>query len=52
MPLPELVPGSNPARDDVQQTTFTYDVIGRYICNNWHGIVAAQGHTPIRSMQL
>lgn len=43
MPLQELVPTANPARDDVQQTAFTYDVIGRYICNNWQEIVAAQG---------
>jgi len=43
MPLQELVPAANPARDDVQQTAFTYDVIGRYICNNWQEIVAAQG---------
>ena len=43
MPLQELVPGSNPARDDVQQTTFGYDVVPRYICNNWQEITAAQG---------
>ena len=43
MPLQELVPGPNPARDDVQQTAFTYDVVGRYICNNCQEIVAAQG---------
>jgi hypothetical protein len=43
MPLNELLPGSNPARDDVQQTDFGYDVVSRYICNNWQEIVAAQG---------
>ena len=43
MPLQELAPDPNPARDDVQQTAFTYDVVGRYICNNWQEIVAAQG---------
>src|SRR5207237_2011626 len=42
MPLPELVVGPNPARDDVQQTTCSYDVLGRYICNNWQEITAAQ----------
>jgi len=42
MPLQELVPSPNPARDDVQKTAFTYDVVGRYICNNWQEIVAAQ----------
>ena len=43
MPLNELFPGSNPARDDVQQTDFGYDVVSRYICNNWQEIAAAQG---------
>lgn len=43
MPLQELISGSNQARDDVQQTAFTYDVIGRYVCNNWQEIAAAQG---------
>src|SRR5216684_7964139 len=43
MPVQELVPGPNPARDDVQQTAFTCDVVPRYICNNWQEIVAAQG---------
>ena len=43
MSLQELIPGSNPARDDVQQTAFGYDVLARYICNNWQEIVAAQG---------
>ncbi|MDB5376949.1 MAG: Glucosemethanolcholine oxidoreductaseNAD binding site [Rubritepida sp.] len=43
MPLNELVANANPARDDVQQTDFGYDVIPRYICNNWQEITAAQG---------
>ena len=43
MPLQELVNGANPARDDVQQTSFSYDVLGRYICNNWQEVTAAQG---------
>src|SRR5229473_6063531 len=43
MPVPELIPGPNPARDDVQQTAFGYDVVPRYICNNWQEIAAAQG---------
>ncbi len=38
MPLPELITGSNAARDDVQQTAFGYDVLPRYICNNWQEI--------------
>ena len=32
-----------PARDEVQQTAFGYDVLGRYICNSWQEIAAAQG---------
>ena len=43
MPLQELVSGPNPAREDVQQTSFSYDVLGRYICNNWQEVTAAQG---------
>jgi choline dehydrogenase-like flavoprotein len=43
MPLQELVNGPNAARDDVQQTAFTYDVLGRYTCNAWQEILAAQG---------
>jgi choline dehydrogenase-like flavoprotein len=43
MPLRALVPGPNPAPDDVQQTDFGYDVVPRYICNNWQEIAAAQG---------
>jgi len=43
MPLNELLPGSNSARDDVQQTDLAYDVVGRYVCNNWQEIEAAQG---------
>src|SRR5262249_1674858 len=43
MPLNELVASSLPARDDVQQTDFGYDVVPRYICNNWQEIAAAQG---------
>jgi hypothetical protein len=42
MPVPELMPGQQPARDDVQQTAFTYDVLGRYICNTWDEVMAAQ----------
>ena len=42
MPVEELAPGPNPARDDVQQTAFGYDVIPRYICNNWQEVAIAQ----------
>ena len=43
MPLNELTITTNPARDDVQQTDFGYDVVPRYVCNNWQEIAAAQG---------
>jgi choline dehydrogenase-like flavoprotein len=43
MPLQELITGPNPAREDVQQTAFSYDVLGRYVCNNWQEVTAAQG---------
>src|SRR5437867_6201336 len=43
MPIQELIPGPNPARDDIQQTAFAYDAVGRYICNNWQEIAADQG---------
>ena len=42
MPLQELIPGQAPARDDVQQTAFSYDVLGRYLCNTWQEVMAAQ----------
>lgn len=43
MPLNQLVASSSVARDDVQQTDFGYDVVPRYVCNNWQEIAAAQG---------
>jgi hypothetical protein len=43
MPLMQLQAGPNPARDDVQQTDFGYDVVPRYICNDWQEVAAAQG---------
>src|SRR5215471_10505607 len=43
MPLNELVATTNPAQDDVQRTDFGYDVVPRYLCNNWQEIAAAQG---------
>src|ERR1700681_2064125 len=43
MPLRELLPNLNPARDDVQQTTFGYDVVPRYTCNTWQELTAAMG---------
>lgn len=42
MSLNQLFVGGSPARDDVQQTDFGYDVVPRYICNNWQEVTAAQ----------
>jgi hypothetical protein len=51
MPLQELVQGPNPARDDVQQTAFGYDVVPRYICNNWSEVTPrrVRAHTRLMS---
>ena len=43
MPLRELIPSPNPAKDGIQQTAFGYDVVPRYVCNSWQEIIAAQG---------
>ncbi len=42
MPLAFLVPSAAPADFDVQGTAFTYDVMGRYVCNNWAEVGASQ----------
>ena len=42
MTLPRLSPDATPAPFDVQTTTFSHDVIGRYVCNTWDEITAAQ----------
>jgi Domain of Unknown Function (DUF1080)/GMC oxidoreductase len=40
--LPRLLPSANPAdRVQVQQTAFSYDVIGRYVCNDWGEVTAS-----------
>lgn len=36
MALPDLLPASTTV--PIQQTTFSYDVLGRYICNEWNEI--------------
>jgi hypothetical protein len=39
--LPRLLPATDPAdRVQVQQTAFSHDVIGRYVCNDWGEIQA------------
>src|SRR5207247_1896359 len=43
MPVPKLIPSPQPADFDVQNTSLSYDVLGRYICNTWEEIMTAQG---------
>ncbi|WP_048707914.1 GMC oxidoreductase [Microvirga massiliensis] len=38
MPLQSLVPTNSPASFDVQETTFSHDILGRYVCNTWDEI--------------
>jgi choline dehydrogenase-like flavoprotein len=41
--LPHLLPSADPAdRVQVQQTNFSYDVLGRYVCNDWDEVEAQQ----------
>ena len=41
--LPRLVPTTYPAnRVQVQETKFSHDVLGRYVCNDWEEIQAAR----------
>jgi choline dehydrogenase-like flavoprotein len=42
MPLQQLVPGPGPAPFDVQDSSFSHDILGRYICNNWQEITKQQ----------
>jgi choline dehydrogenase-like flavoprotein len=42
MTISELAPTGVPAGFDVQNTTFSHDVLGRYICNTWEEVDAAQ----------
>jgi hypothetical protein len=40
--LPRLIASTNPAdRVQVQQTAFSYDVVGRYVCNDWGEVTAS-----------
>jgi choline dehydrogenase-like flavoprotein len=43
MPLQSLIPGSTPAAFDVQETEFSHDVLGRFLCNTWGEIQNALG---------
>jgi choline dehydrogenase-like flavoprotein len=39
--LPRLVPTGSPAdRVEVQQTGFSHDILGRYVCNDWLEVAA------------
>lgn len=41
--LPRLVPDNDPnSRVKMQETTFSHDVLGRYICNTWDEIFINQ----------
>lgn len=42
MTIPRLVPDGTSAPFDVQSTTFSHDVIGRYVCNTWDEVMQAQ----------
>ncbi|MBI1818130.1 MAG: DUF1080 domain-containing protein [Deltaproteobacteria bacterium] len=42
MPLPKLAPDQGAPPVDIQQTAFSHDVMGRYVCNNWNEAVASQ----------
>ena len=44
MALNRLAPTQQPADFDVQQTDFTYDVLGRYTCNDWGDLQTAQAN--------
>jgi choline dehydrogenase-like flavoprotein len=44
MSLSALVPGSQPAAFDVQDTDLAHDVIGRYVCNTWAEVAAADAN--------
>jgi GMC oxidoreductase len=43
MPLQSLISGSIPAAFDVQETEFSHDVLGRFLCNTWGEIQNAFG---------
>ncbi len=42
MPLTRLAPTQVPSDFDVQETAFSHDVLGRYICNTWEEVKASQ----------
>src|SRR5712692_4709364 len=42
MPLRPLVPTTGSLPFDVQETTFSHDIMGRYVCSNWAEVAAAQ----------
>ncbi len=42
MSIPRLTADPSGTTADVQQTAFSYDVMGRYVCNNWGELKASQ----------
>lgn len=49
MPLKKLIEGNQPAL--IQETTFSHDVLGRYICNTWDEAVN-NGGAPFDAIVL
>jgi hypothetical protein len=49
MPVKQLLEGTQTV--DIQQTTFSHDVLGRYICNTWDE-VAQNGGAPFDAVVL
>jgi choline dehydrogenase-like flavoprotein len=53
--LPRLLASTNPTdRVQVQQTAFSYDVLGRYVCNDWGEVAAnlADGGFPFDAVVI
>jgi hypothetical protein len=53
--LPRLLASTNPTdRVQVQQTAFSYDVLGRYVCNDWGEVAAslADGSFPFDAVVI
>jgi nitrogenase subunit NifH len=49
MPIKKLVEGGQTTL--VQETTFSYDVLGRYICNTWDEAIS-NGGAPFDAIVL
>lgn len=51
MPLQQLKLDQVPAPFDVQDTTFSHDVLGRYICSTWDEVMASQNNCQTMDWQ-